>query len=79
MMTVTSDEASSHFRDLLVRVLRGETILIEDNASPLAELRPVPSRPNNPRIVGLHRGLFSVPASFFEPLSDDELDLYSGE
>lgn len=43
---------------------------------PVAEIRRPPSPRSKPRPIGLERGRFSVPESFFDPLPADFLDAF---
>jgi antitoxin (DNA-binding transcriptional repressor) of toxin-antitoxin stability system len=63
----------------LEEVARGETIEVIQNEQTVAELRATPRAVQTPRPIGLARGTFQVPPSFFEPLPDDVLDAFSGE
>ena len=58
----------------------GETVVILDETTPVAELRP-PLKMEVPvqRMLGFSKGLISIPPTFFDPLPDDELALWSGE
>ncbi len=38
---------------------------------PIAEIRPLPPSRKEPRPIGLCKGQFEIPASFFEALPDD--------
>ncbi|MBK5965262.1 hypothetical protein CCR95_14490 [Thiocystis minor] len=38
-----------------------------------------PQEPPSQRPIGLAKGMFEVPASFFEPLPDDLLDAFEGK
>jgi antitoxin (DNA-binding transcriptional repressor) of toxin-antitoxin stability system len=57
----------------------GETILITENASPVAELRASPAVSAPPRQLGFAKGMIKMHPSFFDPLSDEELKLWYGE
>jgi len=64
-------------------VCHGETLVITDAAEPVAELRPLADtlttpRPPIQRRIGLSKGLIETPDSFFDPLPDDELELWDG-
>ncbi|MEN6438760.1 MAG: hypothetical protein ABFD97_09265 [Syntrophobacter sp.] len=46
---------------------------------PIAEIRPLPPKTGSIRPIGLAKGQFEVPESFFEPLPDDFLDAFNGK
>lgn len=77
MKRVNVHEAKAHLSALLDRVIGGESVVICRRNVPTAELRPITAPRQEPRPVGLVEG-FDVPASFFEPLPDDELDAFDG-
>ena len=77
MYKVNISDAKAHFSRHLERVERGETVLVCRRNVPIAELRPVPKRPAQPRPVGIDRGMV-IPDSFFEPLPDDLVDAFEG-
>ena len=52
--------------------------LEQQKLSPIAEIRPLPAREMKPRPIGLARGRFTVPPSFFEPLPDHLQDAFEG-
>jgi prevent-host-death family protein len=56
------------------RVARGETIVVTRDSEPIAELRPITPTTKKPRPIGLAKGTFEIPASFYEPLPSDVID-----
>lgn len=66
-------EAKTRLSQILARAEQGEEVVIARDGTPVARLVPVRAVPE--RVVGFVSG--SVPAEFFEPLPDDELDLWS--
>ena len=70
-------DAKAHFSRYPERVESVETVLVCRRNVPIAEFRPVPGPPGQPRPVGVDRGM-AIPASFFEPLPDDLLDALEG-
>ena len=62
--------------EYLDRAARGERILICRHNKPVAELRAVEETRTKPRPIGPLPGrpTFEIPASFFEPMSEDELE-----
>ena len=73
-------EVKAKLSEYLDRAARGERIIICRHNKPVAELRAVEEVRTEPRPVGplAGRPTFEIPASFFEPLSDEELDLWEG-
>jgi prevent-host-death family protein len=71
MIVVNVAEAKAKLSEYLDAVVKGERVLISKHNRPIAELRAVESVRAEPRPIGLARGAFTVPDSFFEPLPDD--------
>jgi prevent-host-death family protein len=80
MFKVNVFEVKAKLSEYLDRTARGERIVICRHNKPVAELRPFTAVRSEPRPIGPLPGrpTFDVPASFFEPLSDDELDQWEG-
>jgi prevent-host-death family protein len=80
MIKVNIFEAKARLSEYLDRAARGERIVVCRHNTPVAELRPVSAVRTEPRPVGPLPGrpVFEVPPSFFEPMSDDELDSWDG-
>jgi antitoxin (DNA-binding transcriptional repressor) of toxin-antitoxin stability system len=79
MIKLNIHEAKTHLSAYLAKLEEGETILLCKRNVPIAEIRPLPRKPKEPRPIGLAKGKFEVPDSFFEPLPDDLLDLFEGK
>jgi antitoxin (DNA-binding transcriptional repressor) of toxin-antitoxin stability system len=79
MIKANVHDAKTHLSRYLARVAAGETVVICNRNVAVAELRPVPRRRTTRRPVGLARGRFEVPPAFFEPLSDAELEAWTGK
>lgn len=77
MTRINIAEAKNHLSNYLERVERGETIVLCRRNVPVAEIRPIAKRLQEPRPVGIDRGM-TVPSSFFEPLPDDVLEGFEG-
>ena len=71
-------EVKAKLSEYLDRAVRGEHIVICRHNKPVAELRAIDEASADPRPVGPLPGrpTFEIPASFFEPMPDDELDLW---
>lgn len=78
MIRVNIHEAKARLSSLLDRLRRGEHVLICRRNVPIAELRPLPARRARPRPIGVARGTFEVPPSFFEPLPEEDLQGFEG-
>ena len=78
MIVVNIHEAKAKLSEYLEAVARGERVVICRRNQPVAELRAVEAARTSPRRIGLARGKFQVPRSFFEPLPDDLLDAFEG-
>jgi antitoxin (DNA-binding transcriptional repressor) of toxin-antitoxin stability system len=78
MSKVNVFEVKAKLSEYLERAARGERIVICRHNRPIAELRAVGDVRTEPRPIGPLPGrpTFDVPASFFEPLSLSELDLW---
>jgi prevent-host-death family protein len=73
-------EIKAKLSEYLDRATRGERIVICRHNKPVAELRAVDEARTEPRPIGPLPGrpTFTIPASFFEPLPQGELDLWEG-
>jgi antitoxin (DNA-binding transcriptional repressor) of toxin-antitoxin stability system len=65
----------------LERVAHGERVLLCKDNEPIAEIRPLAEAEpaDEPRPLGLAKGLVEVPSTFFDPLPEELLRLFSGE
>ncbi len=79
MIKVNVHEAKIHLSRYLAAAARGERVVICNRNVPVAELAPVRSAPSRHRPIGLAKGTFKVPRSFFEPLPDDLLAAFAGK
>lgn len=77
MKKVNLYEAKARLSALIDRVSEGETVVICRRNVPVAELRPVPKARRTRRPIGLVAG-FTVPSSFFEPLTDEMVAAFEG-
>jgi antitoxin (DNA-binding transcriptional repressor) of toxin-antitoxin stability system len=71
MIRLNIHEAKTHLSQYLDRLARGERILLCRRNVPIAEIRPLPAERSTQRPIGLARGAFEVPPSFFRPLPDE--------
>ncbi len=79
MIKLNIHEAKTHLSRYLSRLEKGETILLCKRNIPIAEIKPLLKSPRKPRPIGLAKGLFQVPPSFFEPLPEKDLRGFEGE
>jgi len=80
MLKVNVQEAKVHLSRYLDAALRGEHVVLCRRNVAVAELRPLapPAAALGDRRIGIDRGRFSVPPSFFEPLPEGILAAFSG-
>jgi prevent-host-death family protein len=80
MIQVNIFEIKAKLSEYLDRAARGEHIVICRHNKPVAELRPLSGSRREPRPIGPLPGrpTFDIAPSFFEPLPDDELELWEG-
>jgi prevent-host-death family protein len=79
VIRINITEAKNHLSKYLRRVKKGETIIVCERNVPIAEICPI--KPANRQLwpIGLDKGRFTVPPSFFEPLPDWLLDAFEGK
>ncbi|MBI4907966.1 MAG: type II toxin-antitoxin system Phd/YefM family antitoxin [Acidobacteria bacterium] len=71
-------DAKTHLSRYLAELAPGESLLLCNRNQPVAEIRVLAQEVGaNPRI-GVAKGEFEVPESFFEPLPEDVLKAFSG-
>jgi prevent-host-death family protein len=79
MKKINIHDAKTHLSHYIEEVEHGETVLLCRRNQPVAELRPLAAHRNKPRPIGLAKGKFKVPASFFEDLPEETLAQFRGE
>ena len=72
MKTVTMHKAKTNLSQLIAEVEAGEQVIIQRGQEAVARLVSV-AEPTPKRQYGALAGKVSLTASFFEPLSEDEL------
>ena len=70
---LTIQEAQTNLSKHIEGLQEGDRIILYHGNEPVAEMLPLTHRSDEPRPVGLGRGLAEVPDSFFDPLPDDIL------
>lgn len=78
MMKLNIHEAKTHLSKYLAKLKAGERILLCRRNQPVAEITPLPEASARPRRIGLCKGQFTVPSTFFDPLPDELLDAFDG-
>jgi antitoxin (DNA-binding transcriptional repressor) of toxin-antitoxin stability system len=78
MLKLNMHEAKTHLSKCLAQLKAGEQILLCKRNQPVAQITALPHVPTCPRPIGLAKGVFSVPRSFFEVLPDKLLDVFEG-
>lgn len=76
MTTVTTEQVQHDLPELLARVRRGETLLIEEGGEPVGTLSPAPSHQrvfDASKRIGFLKGKGSVPENWKE-LSREEIE-----
>jgi antitoxin (DNA-binding transcriptional repressor) of toxin-antitoxin stability system len=71
MIKLNIHEAKTHLSKYLSKLLCKRN-------QPVAEITPLPEVPVRPRPIGLAKGKFAVPRSFFEPLPEELLRTFEG-
>jgi prevent-host-death family protein len=71
---VSIHAAKTHLSRLVSRAEAGEEIIIARGNKPVAKLVPIAPKPK--RVFGSMRGQFKIGPEFFEPLPEEELDLW---
>ena len=71
MIKLNIHEAKTQLSKYLKLLKKGEKIIICRRHVPVAEIRAVGKKQPARRAIGLAKGLFTVPDSFFDPLPDD--------
>jgi antitoxin (DNA-binding transcriptional repressor) of toxin-antitoxin stability system len=78
MIKLNIHEAKTHLSKYLSKLKQGERILLCKRNQPVAEITALPEVPARPRPIGLAKGRFTIPRSFFEPLPEELLRTFEG-
>jgi antitoxin (DNA-binding transcriptional repressor) of toxin-antitoxin stability system len=76
MIKLNIHEAKTHLSRYLDQLVQGESILLCKRNTPIAEIRLLPPARKEKRPVGLAKGSFEVPKSFFDPLPGEVLNSF---
>ena len=82
MLTLNINEVKTHFSNCLAKVGKGETVVVCKRNVPIAEIKPIASRPSHKRPIGLagkEYPDFQIDDAFFEPLPDEILSAFNGK
>ena len=72
-------EAKAHLSEHVAKLKAGDRIILCRRNRPVAEILPLPQPEEEPRPIGLGRGLAEVHDSFFDPLPGRTLDSFEGK
>lgn len=78
MIKLNIHEAKTHLSKYLAKLKVGERIILCNRNQPVAQITPLPEAPSRPRPIGLAKGTFTVPRSFFETLPEELFDAFEG-
>lgn len=78
MIVINIHEAKARLSEFVEAAAKGEQVVICRRNQPVAELRAVAPVRRAPRPIGGSRWNVSVPATFFEPLPEEDLDAFEG-
>jgi prevent-host-death family protein len=75
MSTYTIRAAKANLSKLIERAEKGKEVIITRGSSPVVRLVPigVPAHVRRRRAFGILKGRLKLPISFFDPLSEEEL------
>jgi prevent-host-death family protein len=78
METVTIHKAKTELSKLLKRVEAGEEIMIARGNKTIARIVPETTPVKKERVPGAWKGKFTLPDSFFDPMTEEELADWEG-
>ena len=76
---VNIHEAKTHLSRFLAELKPGEVLVLCNRNRPVAELWTLKKKSVGKPRIGVAKGEFTVPDSFFEPLPDEILKAFRGE
>ena len=79
MNRVNIHDAKTNLSRYLAELKPGETLVLCNRNQPVAELRSLRKKAGRKPRIGVAKGEFVVPDSFFEPLPDEILKAFQGE
>ncbi len=75
---INMHEAKTHLSEHITKLKAGDRIILCRRNRPVAEIRPIQEPTDQPRPIGLGKGLAELPDSFFDPLPDEILNRFEG-
>ena len=79
MIKVNIHEAKIHLSKYLRNLRHGDSIVLCKRNVPIAEIRLMERPRHKKRPIGLAKGQFAIPSSFFEPLPEEIQDAFHGK
>ena len=79
MKQINIHDAKTNLSRYLAELEPGESLVLCKRNQPLAELRLLRQKGARKPRIGVAKGEFEVPDSFFDPLPDEILDAFSGK
>jgi len=76
---VNIHDAKTNLSRYLAELRPGEALVLSNRNQPVAELRTLKKKSAGKPRIGVAKGQFAVPDSFFEPLPDEMLKAFRGE
>ncbi len=76
---VNIHDAKTNLSRYLAELTPGEPLILCNRNRPVAELRLLPKKAVRKPRIGVAKGQFEIPDSFFEPLPDEILKAFMGE
>jgi antitoxin (DNA-binding transcriptional repressor) of toxin-antitoxin stability system len=76
---VNIHDAKTNLSRYLAELVPGEALLLCNRNRPVAELRSLPKKAVRKPRIGVAKGQFVVPDSFFEPLPDEIMKAFTGK
>lgn len=70
-------DAKTHLSRYVAELAPGESLILCNRNEPVAEVRLIERKSRKPQL-GVAKGEFEVPESFFEPLPDEILKAFAG-
>jgi antitoxin (DNA-binding transcriptional repressor) of toxin-antitoxin stability system len=75
---VNIHDAKTHLSRYLAELKPGETLVLCNRNQPVAEVRSLRKKAAGKPRIGVAKGEFVVPDSFFDPLPDEILSAFKG-
>jgi len=79
MAIFTVHQAKTELSKLMARAEAGGEVVIARRDKPIGKLVPIATSSKTRRVPGALKGRFTLPDSFFDPLPEDELQVWEGK